>query len=279
MIGSVGWTPTRLTIAGVGGVTLLAVGILLGTLTDHAFEKPAPPHHEGRHLAVTVALDSFDRPAGSLVLPPGRGPAWRVEAGSWEVADGQAAATDPRSDRSIAVVRLPGGQGAVQLTLSHVTNGAGVVFRYRDRRNYWSVSAAPLYATWVITKTVGGRTTLMGNTGISPMEDGTVIAVRVQGDVIDIAFDGQIGKTLSDGDLRGAPEVGMGVPGPVATTARFDDFRVALPGDKPLPGVEPVPPTAPTTTSTTSTTSTVPATAAPVTETPVRRPPSRPRRP
>jgi hypothetical protein len=105
------------------------------------------------------------------VLPPGGGPAWRIEAGTWEVADGQAAATGSGGDRSLAVVRLPGGEGAVQLTLSHVANGAGVVFRYRDRRDYWSVSAVPFYATWAITKTVGGRSTLVANTGLSPTQD------------------------------------------------------------------------------------------------------------
>jgi hypothetical protein len=63
MTAGAGWTPRLLAIAGVVSGALLVLGIALGTLTDHAFETPADPNHEGQYLAVSGTVDSFDRTA------------------------------------------------------------------------------------------------------------------------------------------------------------------------------------------------------------------------
>jgi len=218
-------------------VLLLLAGMFLGYRLNAGPGGGAQPNHEGEVLSVSGTADPFDRPddPSSLGAVP-EGPPWRAEAGTWGVVAGQAAVTTPAQGHSLAVVPLGGGDGTVQVRLAKVVNGAGIVFRYQDPLNYWAVVAVPYYATWAVSKTVGGHTSGMGSTGLSAVQDGTTVAVRLVGGTIDVAVEGQVRRTVADADLRRAPSVGMVAPaGTGASDARFDDFHLALPGDRALP--------------------------------------------
>jgi hypothetical protein len=225
------WEPRQILVATGGGLAVLVVGLLIGLVVGGGGSSgTTKPHHEGEILTVEGPGDSFDRADDPSSL--GRSPAgfvWRADAGRWGVVADQAAVTDPAAGRSFAVVPLGGGDGMVQLQLARVTNGAGLVFRYQDPRNYWSVVALPTYATYAVTKTVAGREKTVATTGVSPTSDGVVVGVRLQGDTIDVVIDTEIRKTLTDGTLRKAQLTGMLASSGGAATARFDDLRLAGP--------------------------------------------------
>jgi len=201
-------------------------------LAQGASSSPEAP------LAVGGGLDSFSRfdSPTSLGTMPG-GPSWRSAAGVWAVGYGQAYPARPIAERNLAVVPLGHGDGAVQVRLAHVVQGAGVVFRYRDPANYWYVAATPTYASWAVVKVVAGHEESVANTGFSPVGDGTTVAVRFEGATIKVALDGTVKAKVTDAALADAGGVGLAVRGPDAVKVRFDDFRAAVPGDgAPSPG-------------------------------------------
>jgi len=225
--------------------TLLVASVLVvigvtGFVVGHRL-APSPPVLGGPdpgattsgigHGSVDVSggLDAFDRPdrADDLGRLAG-GTRWRAVTGVWGVQDEQAHVTAPVEGRNMAIVGLGQGDGAVQVKVARMGQGAGVVFRYRDPTNYWYVAAAPGYASWAAVKVVDGHEQGMGTTGTSPVGDGTTVAVRFGGDTIDIALDGVVRTTINDGTLADAAGVGMAVSGPAAADVRFDDFRAAL---------------------------------------------------
>ncbi len=208
---------------------LVGVAVLVGrvvTTNDRRGPEPAP-RTEG--VIAARAADSFDRPdhPSSLRGAPGGLP-WRPEAGVWGVMGNQAGVSGPARGRSLAVVTLERADAEVQVRLAKVVNDAGLVFRYQDRRNYWSVVAVPAYATWAITKTVDGKRESVANTGYSAVQDGTTVSVRLRGESIDVAVNGEVRKTISDGALARARRVGMTAGEPGGRDARFDDFQVTL---------------------------------------------------
>ncbi len=222
------------------GVVLLLLGAVLG------YQVRRPAHHttitssskvnnEGEDLSVTGVSDSFDRPddPSSLGTSP-TGMMWRADAGTWGIVGGQAAPLVPAPGHSFAVVPLGNSDGAVQVQMAKVADGAGLVFRYQDPRNYWAVTAAPYYATWVVSRTVDARTQVVANTGLSATHDGTTLAVRMTGDVIDVAVEAGVRKTISDGALLHSSMVGLMVSGISSTAPRFDDFEMAAVASPPV---------------------------------------------
>jgi len=184
-------------------------------------------------LAVGGGLDSFSRFDSSTTLGamPG-GPPWRSIGGVWAVGYGQAYPAKPISGRNLAVLDLGHGDGAVQVRVPHLGQGAGVVFRYRDPADYWYVAATPAYASWAVVKVVGGHEEAVTTTGFSQVGDGTTVAVRFEGDEITVALDGAVKAQVSDGALSDAGGVGLTIRSPDAAKVRFDDFRAALSGDR-----------------------------------------------
>jgi hypothetical protein len=101
------------------------------------------------------------------------------------------------------------------------------------------VVAVPAYATWAVVRVQGSQEEVVANTGLSPVADGTRVAVRLDGDDIDIVLDTQVVRTITEAVVGTATKVGItaqALPGIDAASARFDDFAVALAGDRPVPG-------------------------------------------
>ncbi len=200
-------------------------------------------------IEVVGTLDSFERPndAQSLRSIP-NGPTWLGDAGTWGISNGQAYVSGPVDGRNHAVVDLGEQDGAVRVQLSRAVNGAGLVFRYQSPFDYWAVVAVSTYATWAIVHVVDGEEQVVDNTGLSPIADGTVVAVRMEGDTVDIALNGRVAATVDVADPSEATRVGLtaqAIPGLDAAAARFDDFAVALPDAQspPTATTEPVPST------------------------------------
>lgn len=232
-----------ITSSALGALTL--VGFLLGYVLAPS-PPPEPPGSTGpavlenrdrlgAPLLVAGGLDTFDIDSpGSLGAMPG-GPSWRAVRGGWAVALGEAYPASPAPGRSLAVVALGQGDGAAQVRVARLTQGSGVVFRYRDPSNYWYVAAVPAYGSWSVVKVLDGQEQTVANTGTSSVKDGTTVGVRFQGQTIDVAIDGVVRASVSDGALSTADGVGMAVWGSDAAKARFDDFRAALANGQPPP--------------------------------------------
>ena len=71
-------------------------------------------------------------------------------SGTWGIGD-DAALTSGGStgdEPNIAVVPQGTGDGLTEVTMTVVEEGAGLVFRYLDPENYWSVTANPGVGSW-----------------------------------------------------------------------------------------------------------------------------------
>jgi len=188
------------------------------------------PGHEGEPLVVDAPGDTFDRsddPA-SLGTIAGVRPGWRAAAGNWGVAGGQARVSGPVSGRNLAVLPAGGEVEAVQVRVARVVNGAGLVFAYRSPLDYWAVVASPVYATWAVLQVADGRERVVADTGLSPLADGTAVAVSIDAGTVDVAVDGTVRRTVVAGGRPAAGAVGLTAAGPDGSQARFDDLRVEV---------------------------------------------------
>ncbi len=182
-------------------------------------------------VEVVGTLDSFARPNDSANLGSvPAGPVWSAEIGTWGISNEQAYVVGPAAGRNHAVVRA-GADGVVQVKLTRMVHGAGLVFRFASPRDHWAIVAVPSYATFALVRTVDGREEAVGNTGLSPIDDGTTVGVRMAGPVIDLVLNGRVVDTVVDETLSGADGAGLtaeSIPGVDAAAARFDDFTFDL---------------------------------------------------
>jgi len=247
-------------IAG-GAVGLVIMGFVIGLVVASAGRSKSSPNtssgghatttddrfaHSGEPVATPPIFDSFDRTdsPGSLGPPSSGGPEWRADAGTWGVQGGQAQLSAAVGGPNVAVINAGGPDGVAEVRVAKVTNGAGMVFRYRDSGDYWAVVAVPAYATWAVVKVAGGKAQTVANTGLSPTQDGTRVGMRGQGEAVDVTLDGVVAVTVADPTLKDGPLSGVTVQGADAQVARFDDFAAAPPSPPPTP-VPPAQPPAP----------------------------------
>jgi len=213
-------------VAGGSIVVVIAlVAVLLlrsGSSNDNTTSSSAP----------TTVVDNFARgDSDSALGASDSGAAWRAQTGVWGVKGHAArvvksAGTKPSS----ATVDLGTSDGLVRVTEAVVENGAGIVFRYRDANNYWSVQASPHFATWVLVKVINGKAKQVANSGFSATRNGASVNVQLQGPRIQLFVNGILLKTVEDSALNGATKVGLFASGPAATSARFTSFLAAPPG-------------------------------------------------
>jgi hypothetical protein len=171
-----------------------------------------------------VVTDSFDRDDGPLGMTDTE-QEWNPVTGTWEIEDGHAAAPDQRSQASIAVV--PGGSAdrLTEATMTVVEPGAGIVFRYRDPQNLWTMTADPENGGWLISKVIDGQRSrvaeIPGRTA-----DATAIGVAQRGDELQVLIDGQEVRRVTGSELAGQPRSGLIAPADSDGSARFDRFYV-----------------------------------------------------
>ena len=172
--------------------------------------------------------DEFDRSdAPTLGVTP-TGERWRAVSATWVIRDRQAAVRSRAGRSQIATLDLTSANGTLQASLLVVPQGAGIVFRYRDERNYWKLEASPGFATWDVTKVVAGKATRLGNLGLVSAEAGTTVSVRMRGKALTFFVNGRRARSLTDGSLMHDHIAGMIAPaGKSATHARWSQFLYA----------------------------------------------------
>lgn len=188
-------------------------------------------------VRVVGSIDSFSRPDDptGLASVPG-GPPWTTAGGTWGIGDCQAYLARPDPNATLVVVDTGQGGGAVEVRLPTVVEGAGLVFRYRSPLEHWAVVAVHGYVTWAVVKVVGGSEEVVADTGLSSLEAGTTVAVRLDGFTIEVAIDGRLVQTITDPTLADATQAGLKVAfmpgvdaaGAASTTSSWPQLRPLL---------------------------------------------------
>ncbi|MDQ2724087.1 MAG: hypothetical protein M3Y36_01105 [Actinomycetota bacterium] len=223
----------------------LIVGLVIAAVVTSAAQAPPPalPTPAAKAVVATVPstttpvaspalrLDLFDRPdsADGLGSLPG-GPPWQALAGTWGIANQQAYLSAPIADQGLAVVAFGRPLASAQVRVAAMVAGAGLVFAYQDPGNYWVVQAEPSYGTWNVVQVVAGTSRGLGNIGLVPIADGTVVSAAVTGDQVAVAVDGQVGRTFTASTPVMGQGAGLTVSGPGARMVRFEDFGITPAG-------------------------------------------------
>lgn len=227
---------TTLVIGAVMALVAIAlVGVLIATGDGDSGGGGGDGGGDARPVAAIFGtVDEFEREGeeelGSLTTDRD----WESFSGVWGIDDGNAYVVTSDEFRNHVAIGLGQGDGAVQVRVERVTAGAGIIFRFRGPFNYWAVVAAPNSSTWNLIRIEDSEFTFVGNTGPSPVADGTTIAARFEGERIEVIINGTVKLTAQDNFLADEGKVGLTVRGEDATEARFDNFVAALPGNRPL---------------------------------------------
>jgi hypothetical protein len=242
-------------VVAIGVLVALAIaGLIFGLVRND--EGSSATKRAPNTAPLFGARDDFARSDSSRSLGlSGSGQAWVAVAGVWGVKDNAAYIAVPRSKGySIAVLNMRTGDGAVQVNMPKVVAGTGLVFRYGNLLNYWSITASPKVGTWNVQKVVGGTSTNLGGIGLARVGDGTTINVSMHDSVIDVSVNGRLQKSFLDGDLQMETRVGFLGFGKPAGQARWSDFTASGQAREPLSPVTTAPP--PSSSEPTTTTST-----------------------
>jgi hypothetical protein len=153
--------------------------------------------------------------------------AWKTPSGSF-VTNRHSVVGGPTSSNrtpSVAVVEAPGTLRQVSARFDPVADGMGLVFRYRDARNFWTLAPLSHFTTWNVYATVNGKTTFMGNTGLSGLGTGSV-TVELSGADIDVQVRRGLSWHLSSSLLAEARRAGLIAFADGSAPARCTEFMV-----------------------------------------------------
>ena len=176
-----------------------------------------------------IVVDTFDRANDPQSLgDAGDGGTWDPVAGTWGIRD-DAAVTAGGDGEGPFLAVVPGGgrgDGLTEVTMTVVEEGAGLVFRYLDPENYWSITANPGVGTWTVNRTIDGDTESAGELLSGPTADDTTVSVEQKGSNLRFMLDGTEYLALTDGALADQLQGGMIAAGTTAGEARWNRFLV-----------------------------------------------------
>ena len=109
-----------------------------------------------------------------------------------------------------------------------VDQGGGLVWRARDKVNYYIVRYNPLEDNLRVYKVVDGARTQLGSTDIDSPSGWHEIRVTLKGDHIECYFDGKKSLDLKDSTFKEAGKVGLWTKADAQTY--FDDLVVSPQG-------------------------------------------------
>jgi hypothetical protein len=148
--------------------------------------------------------------------------------------------TDPRQDRSplaiLDAVSLRDADISVRLKAvsGREEEGGGLVFRYRDEKNYYVVRADALHDDVALYKVENGRCSAIVPRGQPPSQIGVkrdfppntwhILKVSVRGNRFQVYVNHRRILQVEDSTYRGPGKVGLSTMGDSVTY--FDDFRV-----------------------------------------------------
>jgi hypothetical protein len=198
-------------------VVVLAALLAVGLGVHAAFAPPVDWHE-------VDASDDFEGPTSTLAE---RAPAhpW-VEVGGWEAVDGAARITSVTAGSpNMALIDMGSTDGSVAVEGTDVADGWGMVFRYRDERNYWAVVAIPSVGGYVVREVRDGFTTIRGRLGLANTQDGVELGVRMVGTTVTIHIGGRVRLLIENaGAAPNANQAGLIADLAGVTTSRWTDF-------------------------------------------------------
>ena len=140
-----------------------------------------------------IVIDTFDRADDPDSLgDAGEGGTWDPVAGTWGIRDDAAVTSGGAGEGPVPRRRAPAdgrGDGLTEVTMTVVEDGAGLVFRYLDPQNYWSIVANPGVGTWTVNRTIDGDAELAGELP-GPTNDNVTISVEQKGSNLRFLLDG-----------------------------------------------------------------------------------------
>jgi hypothetical protein len=154
----------------------------------------------------------------------GEGGTWDPVAGTWGIRDEAAATSGGQGDGPWVAV-IPGGgrgDGLTEVTLTTIEDGAGLVFRYLDPLNYWSVTPNLGIGSWIVSRTIEGETEEAAQFA-GATADNVTVSVEQKGSNLRFVVDGEEIGVLVDGALTGQLQGGLTATG---TAARWNRFLV-----------------------------------------------------
>ncbi len=107
-----------------------------------------------------------------------------------------------------------------------LTQGWGLIFRYKGAYNYWMLTATPKFGTYNLVKVENGKVLPGYNSGLAKQESGTIVRVEFQGPNISLFVNNQPVKTISDPSNAGGTKVGMVAAELAGREAQWSQFVV-----------------------------------------------------
>lgn len=174
--------------------------------------------------AILNTSDSFNRTDSASTMGNtdqaygGDAKTWFPQAGTWGISSNQAYPAS--STAGAATVVNAGDQNmTMEVTISIVTAGCGVVWRFDDTSNYWRLEAGT--PTTVYKKVAGVDTSVAT---FAALVDGDVVRVVNDGDDHTIYVNGVEVAQFTDTAFNFDNLYGLYAPSSTAT--RFEDFRI-----------------------------------------------------
>ena len=172
---------------------------------------------------VEPIAESFDGNLGSLDGRAVAGTAdltWKVISGSFQVDGGVVTAKVSSGDHALAVLSGISLINSFAMGFNTTATDSGLVFRYQDDQNYWSVVASPKYGTWLVDRVVDGKASRIATSGFT---GGSNIEVVLVGGTIQLWVEGLLKTAIRDATLSDATGIGIiiGKQGTKASVAKL----------------------------------------------------------
>jgi hypothetical protein len=175
--------------------------------------------------ATATIRDSFERELRVGLGATDTGQAWVGVHGGWGLHPGTAHVSVISPDGiNLAMIDTGFVDGTVEASFGVVDNGAGVAFRCKDAANCWWVQGARGYGTWVVQRTVDGKTTVVGTFGTTGAVSGSTVSVQMHGRDLTFFLNGKPRFRVSSQvlmDARGAGLFLLGSNAQQSTWVRF----------------------------------------------------------
>ena len=168
-------------------------------------------------------LDSFDRSSvGNLGAESPTGMIWLSLGDGFNLRDGLAIVnSNSQGETAMALVDTKWADAEIGATAGNVVAGSGIVFRFQDLQNFWSLVAVPDFATWNLQLYRDGEIAGVWKSGLSSVEPGTELSVVTIGDDIHVSINGEQSISIVDPTFRSATVAGL-----ISTTGSGASFSV-----------------------------------------------------
>jgi len=226
------------------GLVLLVMGAAIGRITapdgetvavispdaGAFFEFPKGDANRERYWGLVglkrLVADTFDRrEAGGGLGTTGTGNPWTAVGGEWGITGGRALLEQPApTGPNLVVVPEGTGDGLMEVTMTAVENGAGLVFRYANPDNYWTVTANRSTGSWSVSRVIDGSPPELVAEVPGPTEDGVTVTLTQAGPTLRLLIDSVAYFSADDRALSRQLQAGLYAPEGSVGEARWDRF-------------------------------------------------------